>query len=105
MVYVMELNAAIRCPFDAGDFPRVMKRPAERGDGIPNADHRSGFSDKRAHACRVQSGIPLGTVANYCRRQQVSGLLQLNIDAVEISLCEPEPGVADAYFSLHTEFM
>ena len=35
MAKVMQPNAAIRCPFDAGDFQRVMKRAAERGDGIP----------------------------------------------------------------------
>ena len=37
MAQVMEPNAAIRCPFDAGDFQRVMKRAAERGDGIPTS--------------------------------------------------------------------
>jgi hypothetical protein len=35
MAQVVEPNAAIRCPFDTGDLQRVMKRPAERGDGIP----------------------------------------------------------------------
>ena len=34
MAQVKEPNAAIRCPFDAGDFQRVMKGAAERGDGI-----------------------------------------------------------------------
>jgi hypothetical protein len=35
MTQVMEPNAAVSCPFDAGDPQRVMKRAAERGDGIP----------------------------------------------------------------------
>jgi len=34
MTQVMKPNAAIRCPFDSGDFQRVMKRAAQRGDGI-----------------------------------------------------------------------
>jgi hypothetical protein len=37
MAQVMEPNAAISCPFDAGDLQRVMKRAAERGDGIPTS--------------------------------------------------------------------
>ena len=35
MTQVMKPNAAIRCPFDPGDFQHVMKPAAERGDGIP----------------------------------------------------------------------
>ena len=35
MAKVMQPNAAVRCPFDPGDFQRVMKSAAERGNGIP----------------------------------------------------------------------
>jgi len=31
----MEPNAAVGCPFDTGDFQRIMECSAERGDGIP----------------------------------------------------------------------
>ena len=34
MTQVMKANAAIRCPFDSGDFQCVMKRAAQRGNGI-----------------------------------------------------------------------
>jgi hypothetical protein len=34
MTQVMKPNAGIRRPFDSGDFQRVMKRAAQRGDGI-----------------------------------------------------------------------
>ena len=45
MAQVMEPNAAIRCPFDSGDFQRVMKPAAECGDGIP-ISARAGNSRK-----------------------------------------------------------
>jgi hypothetical protein len=37
MTQVMEPNTAIRCPFDTGDFQRIMECTAERGDGISTA--------------------------------------------------------------------
>jgi hypothetical protein len=33
----MQPNAAIRCPFDVGDFQRIMKCTPECGDGIPTS--------------------------------------------------------------------
>ena len=37
MTQVMKSNAAIRFPFDSGEFQRVMKRSAQSGDGILTA--------------------------------------------------------------------
>jgi hypothetical protein len=55
MAQVMEPNAAIRCPFDAGDFKRVMKRAAESGDGIPISP-RAG----EQRCVRATRPVPLG---------------------------------------------
>ena len=34
MSKVMQPNAAVRCPFDPGDFQSVVERSAKRGNGI-----------------------------------------------------------------------
>ena len=55
MAQVMEPNAAIRRPLDAGDFQRVMERVAERGDGIPTSAWAG--EQRRVRDDRVRSAL------------------------------------------------